>query len=227
MNFSPYQDPPDAPRDTSSTPGVGKKGKTKRPWFSRDASSYGNSYQSGGSGTDPTLNPSYLTNDPESGIGSSSAGYTTGGFGSDDVGGLGVAPASANVWDSRLGLRVDVMAALAYLGGPLAALVLLILETVNDYVRFHAYQSALLTTPLFVVWMLMRLIGFWSWLRKIFLIFSLTLTGYTAFRAFRDPNTMSVGPQGQAQQAMMSSGVIPRFYLPVIGDFAERWVGEE
>lgn len=76
--------------------------------------------------SDPTLNPSYLTNDPESGIGSSSAGYTTGGFGSDDVGGLGVAPASANVWDSRLGLRVDVMAALAYLGGPLAGMSFLV-----------------------------------------------------------------------------------------------------
>jgi uncharacterized membrane protein len=103
---------------------------------------------------------------------------------------------------------VDVLAALAYLGGPLAgmpfllshvgcfadrsgvtALVLLILETVNDYVRFHgrhppripsfnksdcsspvAYQSALLTTPLLVVWMLMRLIGFWGWLRYVHLL---------------------------------------------------------
>jgi hypothetical protein len=71
--------------------------------------------------TDPTLNPSYLTNDPESGVGSSSAGYTaTGGFGSDDIGGGDGPPASANVWESRLGLRVDVLAALAYLGGPLA-----------------------------------------------------------------------------------------------------------
>lgn len=145
----------------------------------RDASSYGNSYQSGGTGTgssdggrhfaklvsptvsllsEPSSNPSYLTNDPESGIGSSSAQYTsTGGFGSNvfgDSSGAGAGPASSNVWESRLGLRVDVLAALAYLGGPLAgekfphprlittyidhaALVLLILETVNDYVRFH------------------------------------------------------------------------------------------
>lgn len=108
-----------------------------------------------------------------------------------------------------------------------------------------AYQSALLTTPLLVIWMLMRLIGFWSWLRyvtptrapitrintlttafptssKTFLILGISATAYTAFRAFRDPNTTPGGSAGQAQAAMMNNGVVPRFYLPVIGDFAER-----
>ncbi|KAF9229297.1 hypothetical protein BS17DRAFT_665238, partial [Gyrodon lividus] len=52
---------------------------------------------------------------------------------------------------SRHSLRVDVLTASAYLLGLISALILLVLETHNDYVRFHAYQSALLMTPLLVV----------------------------------------------------------------------------
>ena len=91
---------------------------------------------------------------------------------------------SESLWETRHGTRVDVLAAIAYAFGPVSgsccetaraarvtwtkALALLILETRNDYVRFHgrsftsmrtsckteletcstAYQSALLTTPL-------------------------------------------------------------------------------
>ena len=68
----------------------------------------------------------------------------------------------------------------------LPALLLLIFETTNDYVRFHgeslvhirfvpsaladtfsstAYQSGLLTTPIILLWLVMTLIGFWRWLR--------------------------------------------------------------
>ena len=57
---------------------------------------------------------------------------------------------------------------------------------------------------------------------KIFLIFGMVLTAYTAFRAFRDPNASPGGPAAQAQAAMMNNGVLPRFYLPIIGDLAER-----
>lgn len=57
---------------------------------------------------------------------------------------------------------------------------------------------------------------------KTFLILGMILTGYTAFRAFRDPNASPGGPAAQAQAAMMNNGVLPRFYLPIIGDFAER-----
>ncbi|KAJ9110252.1 hypothetical protein QFC19_001655 [Naganishia cerealis] len=124
---------------------------------------------------DPSSNPSYLTNDPESGIGPSvAAGFTSaGGFGSDGIGstnGTGSGSAGSNVWESRLGLRIDVLAALA----------------------------------------------------KLYLILGILLTAYTAFRAFRDPNASPGGPAAQAQAAMMNNGVLPRFYLPIIGDLAER-----
>lgn len=108
-----------------------------------DPSSYGNTYQSGGSLSDPTSIAQAYSNDPEvagltGGTVSSSGG--SGGFGS----GTGTGDAErANAWESRFGWRVDMMAALAYLGGPVTALVLLILETQNDYVRFHGESSPL------------------------------------------------------------------------------------
>lgn len=73
---------------------------------------------------------------------------------------------AANQWETRFGARVDVLAAFAYLLGPIsgthsiqnkvryfkklinasnyAALICLILETHNDYVRFHG-QSPLVS----------------------------------------------------------------------------------
>ena len=65
------------------------------------------------------------------------------------------AESQINQWGSKMGLRIDVMAALAYALGPISgesrisigratgnnllrtALLFLILETQNDYVRFH------------------------------------------------------------------------------------------
>lgn len=73
-----------------------------------DASSYNNTYQSGGSLSDPTSVPQSYTNDPESqpfvgqGGGSSSQADND----------------RANAWESRFGWRVDLMGAAAYLGGP-------------------------------------------------------------------------------------------------------------
>jgi hypothetical protein len=53
------------------------------------------------------------------------------------VGGLDEERGVSNLWETRFGWRVDVEAAVAYLFGPISALALLILETNNDYVRFH------------------------------------------------------------------------------------------
>ena len=58
----------------------------------------------------------------------------------------------------------------------------------------------------------------------LYIIFGLLLTAYAAFRAFRDPNASPAGPGAQAQAAMMHNGTLPRFYLPIVGDRAERYV---
>lgn len=58
--------------------------------------------------------------------------------------------------------------------------------------------------------------------RTIYLLASLSLVLYTALRAFRDPSTSSTG-----FGAARAGPGIPRFYLPIIGDVADRWVGDE
>lgn len=66
-----------------------------------------------------------------------------------------------SAWDTRYGMRVDMLAAAAYILGPLSgeptypwsivyvnltasALLLLVLETHNDYVRFHGTHEPVL-----------------------------------------------------------------------------------
>ncbi|ALO60575.1 hypothetical protein CNE03395 [Cryptococcus deneoformans JEC21] len=191
MNFSPYQPPPDVP--ATDPPEVSKSKPRSKPWFTRDAS-YSASYQAGGTLADPSA-PRAYTNDPES------PAFDPAGPDSD----------RANAWESRFGWRVDAMAAAAYLAGPLTALVFLILETRNDYVRFHAYQSALLTTPLLVLLLLFNLLlPLPAFLRTLFIVASVGATLYAAFRAWRD-----------AQEGL------ERYWLPYIGPIAERWVSEE
>lgn len=92
-------------------------------------------------------------------------------FNTSQAGGAGAAEeaeaeSGISAWETRFGLRVDMLAAAAYVLSPLSgefsirsilivrenpnaqwtALLLLILETHNDYVRFHGMSSAV-TTP--------------------------------------------------------------------------------
>ena len=74
-----------------------------------------------------------------------------------------------------------------------------------------AYQSALLTSPLLAIILLFNLlIPFPHILRVLILLASIGVTIYTAFRAWKD-----------AQEGLS------RFWLPYIGEIAERWVSEE
>ncbi|KAG9075535.1 hypothetical protein FS749_012780 [Ceratobasidium sp. UAMH 11750] len=116
-----------------------------------------------------------------------------------------------NEWETRFGWRVDVEAAVTYLGGPVTALILLILETTNDFVRFHAYQSALLITPLLFLRGLFGLLSFPTFFTFISTMSIVVAALYMAFRTFTDAN--GVG--------------LTRYHLPYIGVLAERWLGEE
>jgi uncharacterized membrane protein len=181
--FAPYTPPPDDPSSiaTTSKPSV-------RPWFPVHTSSLNNdtSYQSGGI---PTFNTS-----------------AAGGARAAEE-----AEGNANQWETRYGMRVDVLAATAYVLGPITALVLLIMETQNDYVRFHAYQSALLLTPLYIVRIFASLLGFWSWLRTFLTLSIILLELYMAFQAYRDA----------------AHNGLSRFQLPTIGQIADDWVADE
>ncbi|KAL1406320.1 hypothetical protein Q8F55_008019 [Vanrija albida] len=213
MNFSPYQPPPDVPADDppNESSAARAKGKGKKPWFTRDSASYANSYQAGGSSSDPTAAAQAYGNDPED---ADIYGYGNGAGSSSYSGGGGIGGAEEgriNAWESRFGWRIDAMAAAAYLGGPITAALFLILETHNDYVRFHAYQSALLTTPIVIFLLLTNLLlPFPAFLKTLIILGGVGVTLYTAYRAWKD-----------AQDGLN------RYWLPYIGEIAERWVGEE
>lgn len=69
-----------------------------------ETSGYGSSYQGGASSSDPTASSQALTNDPEADV-----------YGH----GNGESEGRVNAWESRFGWRIDIMAAAAYLGGPI------------------------------------------------------------------------------------------------------------
>ncbi|KAI0361633.1 hypothetical protein OH77DRAFT_448011 [Trametes cingulata] len=145
--------------------------------------------------------------------------YQSGGiptFNTSQAGGLGAiedaeAESASSLWETRYGFRVDLLAAFAYLLGPFSALVLLIVETHNDFVRFHAYQSALLTTPLVILRILASLLQFPPFLRTVFTLLLVIPSLYMAWQAYIDA---------------ARNGLV-RFQIPFIGPLAERWVSEE
>ncbi|KAG8901322.1 hypothetical protein FRB99_005398 [Tulasnella sp. 403] len=116
-----------------------------------------------------------------------------------------------NEWETRFGWRVDVIAAAAYILGPITALAFLILETHSDYIRFHSYQSALLTTPLIILRLFLSLLHFPQFFLTLLTLLIVASIAFMAIRAFRDAN----------------EGGLARYHLPIIGGLAERWVSEE
>ncbi|KAJ9649618.1 hypothetical protein H2199_000396 [Coniosporium tulheliwenetii] len=70
---------------------------------------------------------------------------------------------------------------------PAGAVLLLVLEQRSDYVRFHAWQSSLLFTFLFVMHVIFSWSSFLSWL---LFACDLGLIGYLTMRAYKDADTL-------------------------------------
>lgn len=189
-SFAPYTPPPDDPSHHPPPKPQSKFLPSARPWFPSHPSTHSiqatTSYQEGGI---PTL-----------------AGSEAGGAGAAEE-----VESQRSMWETTFNMRVDVLAAFAYLLGPISALMILIAERQNDYARFHAYQSALLTGPLLLVRFLMSLLQFPGWMRS-FTTWGIILVGcYMAYRAYID-----AAQNGQH-----------RYHLPYIGEMAEKWLSEE
>ncbi|UKZ61728.1 uncharacterized protein TrAtP1_002985 [Trichoderma atroviride] len=119
----------------------------------------------------------------------------------------GAYPAEISEFDTSLGLRLDYEASLAYLAfPPIGAVILLILERNSDYVRFHAWQSALLFTAIMVFHLLFSWSSFLSW---IFFIGDLVLMGFLALKAYQDAE------------------ILERFEVPFFGSIASRCLDDE
>ena len=95
---------------------------------------------------------------------------------------------SASIFETSLGMPLRIEACLAYLLLPPAGgVILLLFEHKSDYVRFHAWQSALLFTAIFLVHII------FSWtaiISYILLAFDLVLIIYLTAGAYRYAETL-------------------------------------
>ncbi|KAI0485019.1 hypothetical protein GGR56DRAFT_616552 [Xylariaceae sp. FL0804] len=213
MDFAPYQSsPPEASRPFSPPlPGSGAASPRASFDHSRPFS------PARGARSPPPLQhpqPQRVWQQQQSNnyLGGGGYGFGYGGEGAGGAGagagtGTGTGAAFVSEFDTSLGIRLDYEAALAYLGlPPLGAIVLLILERKSDYVRFHAWQSALLFTVIFIIHLLFSWSTFLSW---VFILADICLMGWLALRAHRDSDTLD------------------RFEIPLFGQIASRILDDE
>ncbi|PLN79873.1 hypothetical protein BDW42DRAFT_186461 [Aspergillus taichungensis] len=110
-------------------------------------------------------------------------------------------------FETSLPIRMDYEAMLAYLLLPPAGGVfLLLVEHKSDYVRFHAWQSSMLFTAIFIIHLLFSWSSFFSWL---FFLCDLALIGFLSMRAYRDVDTLE------------------HFEVPIFGRLANNFVDDE
>ncbi|KAI6892632.1 hypothetical protein KC318_g13892 [Hortaea werneckii] len=130
--------------------------------------------------------------------------YNGGGGGVTYNGGGGI---GGSVFETSLGLPLNIEAMLAYLVlPPCGGVVLLLFEHKSDYVRFHAWQSALLFSLMFFV----HIIFSWtSILSYMLLAVDLIMIGFLAFGAWRHGDTLD------------------RVEVPFLGRLASSFVDDE
>ncbi|KAL4810429.1 hypothetical protein BDV18DRAFT_57360 [Aspergillus unguis] len=196
MNFAPYQDEsPEVERAFSPT----LESRSKSPVV---RSPHSSPPIPGFTSAGGLPSPSQFANSGTGHIGSSGHGNT--GFGSGDVEG---GRWNLGAFETSLPLRMDVEAMLAYLLLPPAGGVfLLLLEHKSDYVRFHAWQSSMLFTIIFIIHLIFSWSSFLSWL---LFICDLALIGFLSLKAYQDVDTLE------------------HFEVPVIGRLANSFVDNE
>ncbi|OJD23784.1 hypothetical protein ACJ73_04862 [Blastomyces percursus] len=165
MNFAPYQD--ESPEiERALSPPLRDTTRSKSPPTQNQRTSP--SFPPVGG----LPSPSYFAN-PEG------AGGDTG-FGRDVEGGR----LSLGAFETSLPIRMDFEAMLAYLLLPPAGGVfLLLVEHKSDYVRFHAWQSSMLFTTIFIIHMIFAWSSVISWL---LFVCDIALIGFLSMRAYRD-----------------------------------------
>ncbi|CAI4211986.1 unnamed protein product [Parascedosporium putredinis] len=93
-------------------------------------------------------------------------------------------------FDTSLGIRLDYEAALAN----------------SDYVRFHAWQAALIFTAILIFHIVFSWSSFLSW---VFFLADLALMAFLALRAYQDADTLD------------------RYEVPFFGQIAGRFLDDE
>ena len=126
--------------------------------------------------------------------------------------GPSTAPSSTNAervnkYETTLSMRLDIEAALCYVLGPLTGVLFLILETKNDYVRFHAWQSSLVFTAVLSCHVFFSI--FSATLAGMLFAFELALIAWLAYQAFINADNLD------------------RYQLIYFGPIASQWVDSE
>ncbi|KAE8452349.1 hypothetical protein EG329_001049 [Mollisiaceae sp. DMI_Dod_QoI] len=171
MDFAPYQDQsPETNRALSPPPQEGRRSfSPKQP----------------GNAPHPHANPWAPIEDP---IPQTFRQSYFGGQEAAETGGFGAGRERLNEFETSLPIRLDYEACLAYLLLPPAGgVLLLVLEQKSDYVRFHAWQSALLFSAIFVLHLIFSWSTFMSW---VIFVGDLGLIGYLTMRAYKDADTL-------------------------------------
>lgn len=184
MDFAPYQDvDPERERALSPPPSDGRRSKSP---------------QAPTATTRPPAARPDLPRTSEIGNEYVPAGYS---MGAQERG------VHFDAFQTSLPLRLDYEAMLAYLLLPPAGPVLLLMmEHKSDYVRFHAWQSSMLFTCMFVVHLIFTWSPVLSWL-----LFAgdVALIGFLALHAYRDVE------------------MLDHYEVPVFGRLANRFVDDE
>ncbi|KFY42395.1 hypothetical protein V494_02446 [Pseudogymnoascus sp. VKM F-4513 (FW-928)] len=170
MDFAPYQDTsPDATRTLSPPPNDRRSTSASPPIQSAHANPW-----NAQAGSPP----------PQAGGNGRGGGFTN----TRDVEMGGRGREALHDYETSLPLRLDYEACLAYLALPPAGAVgLLLVEWKSDYVRFHAWQSALLFSAMFVVHLVFAWSSFLSW---VLLLGDIGMIGYLTMRAYKDADTL-------------------------------------
>ncbi|KAL2364959.1 hypothetical protein RJZ56_002107 [Blastomyces dermatitidis] len=189
MNFAPYQD--ESPEiERALSPPLRDATRSKSPPTQNQTQNQPSFPPAGG-----LPSPSYFAN-PE-GVGGDT------GFGRDVEGGR----LSLGAFETSLPIRMDFEAMLAYLLLPPAGGVfLLLVEHKSDYVRFHAWQSSMLFTTIFIIHMIFAWSSVISWL---LFVCDITLIGFLSMRAYRDVDSLE------------------HFEVPFFGRLANSFVDDE
>jgi uncharacterized membrane protein len=94
----------------------------------------------------------------------------------------------ASIFETSLGMPLRIEACLAYLLLPPAGgVVLLLFEHKSDYVRFHAWQSAMVFSAMFILHIIFSWTSILSWM---LFACDLILIGYLTLCAFRNAETL-------------------------------------
>ncbi|KNG85128.1 hypothetical protein ANOM_007096 [Aspergillus nomiae NRRL 13137] len=130
------------------------------------------------------------------------------GFGNNSYGGdVERGRWNMGAFDTSLPIRMDFEAMLAYLLLPPAGGVfLLLVEHKSDYVRFHAWQSSMLFTVMFIIHLIFAWSSFLSW---TLLLCDLAMIGFLSMRAYRDVDTLD------------------HYEVPIFGRLANSFVDDE